>query len=184
MKDMNEKLQEQLWQEASCFVENGSRKHLARLGVTLESADNQYLELAFTCPTTDEEYFDFISIIDEGFLQEVRFGYPSIRIKEFSSDIALQVNYDRYEWEHIVQLSVGSAKTAVFNKFTYWKREHDKMTAGFRRSSEDFDLIYLHSLKQMAKQIDAEYYYDGDDICEEMTIIEGAIEEKLEGEQL
>lgn len=184
MKDMNEKLQEQLWQEASCFVENGSRKHLARLGVTLESADNQYLELAFTCPTTDEEYSDFLSIIDEGFLQEVRFEYPSIRIKEFPSDIALQVNYDRYEWEHIVQLSVGTVETAVFNKFTYWKREHDKMIAGFRKSTVEFDLIYLKSLKQLAKQSDVEYSYDGNDIYEEMTIIEGAIEEKLGGEQL
>ena len=58
------------------------------------------------------------------------------------------------------------------------------MAAGFRKSSEEFDLIYLKSLKQLAKQSDVEYSYDGIDIYEEMTIIEGAIEEKLGGEQL
>ena len=58
------------------------------------------------------------------------------------------------------------------------------MAAGFRKSSKEFDLIYLKSLKQLAKQIDVEYNFDGDDIYEEMTIIEGAIEEKLGGEQL
>lgn len=182
MKDMNENLQEKLWAEASAFVDNSSRKHLARFGVTLEGSDNQYLELAFTCPTNDEEYCDFLSIIDDEFLQVVRFDYPDVRIQEFHSDIALQVNYDRYEWEHIVQFSVGSAETVVFNRFTYWKREHDKMTAGFRRSSEEFDLIYLESLKQLAKQIDVEYNFDGNDIYDEMTIIEGAIEEKLGGD--
>ena len=184
MCEMSKELQEQLWEEAISFIENSSRKHLARLGVTLEGSDNHYLELAFTCPTNDEEYQEFLSIIDHDFLQTIRFDYPSVKIEEFPSDIALQVNYDRYEWEHIVQLSVGSADTAVFNKFTYWKREHDKMTAGFRRSSEEFDLIYLQSLKKLAKQIDVEYNFDGDDIYEEMTIIEGAIEEKLGGEQL
>lgn len=56
------------------------------------------------------------------------------------------------------------------------------MTAGFRKSSEEFDLIYLQSLKKLAKQIDVEYNFDGDDIYEEMTIIEGVIEEKLGGE--
>jgi len=94
MQEMNEKLQEQLWQEASCFVENSSRKHLAHFGVTLEGSDNQYIEMAFTCPTYDEEYFDFLSIIDEEFLQTVRFEYPNVRIQEFASDIALQVNYE------------------------------------------------------------------------------------------
>ena len=58
------------------------------------------------------------------------------------------------------------------------------MTAGFRRSSKEFDIIYLQSLKKLAKQIDVEYPFDSDDIYEEMTIIEGAIEEKLGGEQL
>ncbi|PWB87874.1 hypothetical protein [Methanobrevibacter thaueri] len=182
MQEMNKELQNQLWKEACCFIENSSRKHLAHFGVTLESADNQYLELAFTCPCNDEGYDDFLSIIDIDFLQVVRFEYPAVRIQEFHSDIALQVNYDRYEWEHIVQLSVGTVETAVFNKFSYWKRNHDKMTAGFRRSSKEFDIIYLQSLKKLAKQIDAEYYYNGDDIYEEMTIMEGAIEEKLGGE--
>ena len=184
MKEMNENLQEKLWAEASAFVDNSSRKHISRLGVTLEGSDNQYLELAFTCPCDDEGYDDFLSIIDNDFLQTIRFEYPSVKIQEFPSDIALQVNYDRYEWEHIVQLSVGVLETAVFNKFTYWKREHDKMTAGFRRSSKEFDIIYLQSLKKLAKQIDVEYPFDSDDIYEEMTIIEGAIEEKLGGEQL
>ena len=182
MCEMIKKLQEQLWAEASAFVENSSRKHLARLGVTLESADNQYLEMAFTCPCDDEDFDDFLSIIDNEFLQVVRFEYPDVRIQEFPCDIALEVCFDRYEWEHIVQLSVGSAKTAVFNKFVYWRREHDKMTAGFRKSSEEFDLIYLQSLKKLAKQLEVEYNFDGDDIYEEMTIIEGAIEEKLGGE--
>lgn len=182
MQEMTKELQDQLWQEASCFVENGSKKHLAHLGVTLEGFDNQYLELAFTCPCDDEGYDDFLSIIDNDFLQTIRFEYPSVKIQEFPSDIALQVNYDRYEWEHIVQLSVGTVETAVFNKFTYWKREHDKMTEGFRRSSEEFDVIYLESLKQLAKQLDVEYSFDGNDIYEEMTIIEGVIEEEIGGE--
>ena len=179
---MTKELQDKLWAEASAFVENSSKKHLAHLGVTLEGSDNQYIEMAFTCPTYDEEYCDFLSIIDEEFLQTVRFEHPNVRIQEFPSDIALQVDYDRYEWEHVVQLSVGTIETAVFNKFTYWKREHDKMIAGFRKSTVEFDLIYLKSLRQMAKQIEVEYDYDGDDIYEEMTIMEGAIEEKLGGE--
>lgn len=181
MKDMNENLQEKLWAEASAFVDNSSRKHLARLGVTLEGSDNQYIEMDFTCPCDDEDFNDFLAIIDNEFLQGVRFEYPYVRIQEFPSDIALQVNYGRYEWEHIVQLSVGSAETAVFNKFTYWKREHGKMTAGFRRSSEEFDLIYLQTLKQMAKQLDVEFSFDGDDIYEHMLVLERAIEEKLGG---
>lgn len=112
------------------------------------------------------------------------FENPNVRIQEFACDIPIEVDFDRYDWQHIVQFSIGSANTSVYNKFTYWKREHDKMAAGFRKSSEEFDLIYLKSLKQMAKQIDVEYNFDGDDIYEEMTIIEGAIEEKLGGEQL
>ena len=183
MCEMIKKLQEQLWQEACCFIENSSRKHLARLGVTLEGSDNQYLELAFTCPCDDEDYGDFLFIIDNEFLQVIRFEHSEVRIQEFPSDIALQVNYERYEWEHIVQFSIGDFNTSIFNKFTYWRREHDKMTAGFRRSSEEFDLIYLKSLKQLANQIDVEYNFDGDDIYEEMIVIEGAIEEKLGGEQ-
>ena len=182
MQEMNEKLQEQLWKEACCFVENSSRKHISRFGVTLESADNQYLELAFTCPTTDAEYCECLSIIDDEFLQELRFEYPNVKIQEFACDIPLEVSFDRYDWQHIVQFSVGTVETAVFNKFTYWKCEHDKMTAGFRKSSEEFDLIYLRSLKQLARQLDVEYNYDGNDIYEQMTIIEGDIEEKIGGE--
>lgn len=182
MCEISDELQEQLWREACSFVENSSRKHLAKLGVTLEGSDNQYLELAFTCPTNDAEYYDFLSIIDNEFLQVVRFEYPSVRIQEFPSDIALQVNYDRYEWEHIIQFSVGTVETGVFNKFTYWKREHDKMTAGFRKSSRDFDIIYLAALKQMAKQLGISYEYGGNDIYEEMQIIERVIEERLGGE--
>ena len=121
-------------------------------------------------------------MINGEFLQVVRFEYPNVRIQEFPSDIALQVNYDRYEWEHIVQLSVGNAETSVFNKFQYWKCEHDKMTAGFRRSSPDFDTIYLASLKKMAKQLEISYEYGGSDIYEEMLVIEFAIEQKLGGE--
>ena len=180
---MSEKLQEQLWAEASAFVDNSSRKHLARLGVTLDGNDNQYLELSFSCPCNDEDFDDFLAIIDNDFLQVVRFEYPHVRIQEFVCDIPIEVNFDRYEWEHIVQLSIGDATTSAYNKFTYWKREHDKMAAGFRKSSKEFDLIYLKSLKQLAKQIDVEYNFDGDDIYEEMIIIEGAIEEKLGGEQ-
>ena len=41
MCEMTKELQEQLWAEASVFVENGSRKHLAKLGVTLEGSDIQ-----------------------------------------------------------------------------------------------------------------------------------------------
>lgn len=181
MQEMTKKLQEQLWQEASCFVENSSRKHLAHLGVTLEGSDNQYIEMAFTCPTYDEEYCDFLSIIDEEFLQVVRFEQPNVRIQEFACGIPIEVDFDRDDWQHIVQFSIGDVNTSVFNKFTYWKREHDKMAAGFRKSTVEFDLIYLKSLRQMAKQIEVEYDYDGDDIYEEMLIIERAIEQKLGG---
>ena len=184
MCEMSKELQEQLWAEASAFVENGSRKHLAKLGVTLEGSDNQYMELSFTCPCCDEDFDDFLAIIDNDFLQVVRFEHQNVRIQEFACDIPIGVDFDRYDWQHIVQFSIGGVETAVFNKFTYWKREHDKMAAGFRKSSEEFDLIYLKSLKQLAKQSDVEYSYDGNDIYEEMTIIEGAIEEKLGGEQL
>lgn len=182
MCEMTKELQEQLWAEASAFVENSSRKNISRFGVTLDGNDNQYMELAFTCPCDDENYDDFISIIDADFLQTVRFEHPSVRIQEFPSDFALRVNYDRYEWEHIVQFSIGGVNTAVYNKFVYWKREHDKMAAGFRRSSKEFDLIYLKSLKQMAKQLDVTYSYTGSDIYDEMTVIESAIEEKLGGD--
>ena len=92
------------------------------------------------------------------------------------------MNFDRYDWQHIVQFSIGGVNTAVYNKFVYWKREHDKMAAGFRKSTKEFDLIYLKSLKQLAKQIDVEYNFDGDDIYDEMQVIEGAIEEKLGGD--
>ena len=182
MCEITNELQEQLWKEACSFVENSSRKHLARFGVTLEGSDNQYLEMAFTCPTNDEDFDDFLAIIDNEFLQVVRFEYPDVRIQEFPCDIALEVSYDRYEWEHIVQLSIGNFETAAYNKFTYWKREHDKMTAGFRKSSRDFDTIYLAALKQMAKQIGISYDYGGNDIYEEMLVIERDIEEKLGGE--
>ena len=180
MCEISNELQEQLWAEASAFVENSSRKHLAHLGVTLEGSDNQYIELSFTCPCNDEAYYDFLDIINGEFLQVVRFEYPNVRIQEFPSDIALQVNYDRYEWEHIVQFSVGNAETSVFNKFQYWKCEHEKMTAGFRRSDEEFDLIYLESLKQMAQQLGIEYDVTGD-IYNQMLIIENSIEQKLGG---
>ena len=182
MCEISNELQEQLWAEASAFVETSSRKHLAHLGVTLEGSDNQYIELSFTCPCNDEAYYDFLDIINGEFLQTIRFEYSNVRIQEFPSDIALQVNYDRYEWEHIVQLSVGNAETSVFNKFQYWKCEHDKMIAGFRKSSKDFDIIYLAALKQMAKQIGISYDYSGNGIYEEMLVIESAIEEKLGGE--
>lgn len=182
MCEMTKELQEQLWAEASAFVETGSRKHLAHFGVTLEGSDSQYLELSFTCPCDDEDYDNVVSIIDADFLQTVRFEYPSVRIQEFACDIPIEVDFDRYDWQHIVQFSIGGANTSVYNKFTYWKREHDKMAAGFRRSSKEFDLIYLKSLKQLAKQIGVEYNFDGDDIYDEMQVIEGAIEEKLGGE--
>ena len=180
MCEISNELQEQLWAEASAFVETSSKKHLAHLGVTLEGSDNQYIELSFTCPCNDEAYYDFLDIINGEFLQVVRFEYPNVRIQEFPSDIALQVNYDRYEWEHIVQFSVGNAETSVFNKFQYWKCEHEKMTAGFRRSDEEFDLIYLESLKQMAQQLGIEYDVTGD-IYNQMLIIENSIEQKLGG---
>lgn len=182
MQEMNQELQEQLWKEACCFIENSSRKHISRFGVTLEGSDNQYLELSFTCPCDDEGYDNFLSIIDEDFLQTIRFEYPNVKIQEFPSDIALQVNYDRYEWEHIVQFSIGGANTALHNKFLYWKVEHAKMTAGFRKSSEEFDLIYLQSLKKMAQQLEVTYNYAGYDIYDEMLVIESAIEEKLGGD--
>ncbi|WP_296870359.1 hypothetical protein [uncultured Methanobrevibacter sp.] len=48
MCEISNELQEQLWKEACSFIENSSRKHLARFGVTLDGNDNQYLELSFT----------------------------------------------------------------------------------------------------------------------------------------
>ena len=181
MCEISNELQEQLWKEACSFIENSSRKHLAHLGVTLDGSDNQYIELSFTCPCNDEAYYDFLDIINGEFLQVVRFEYPNVRIQEFTCDIPIQVNYDRYEWEHIVQFSVGNAETSVFNKFQYWKCEHEKMTAGFRRSDEEFDLIYLGSLKQMARQLGIECDVNGD-IYNQMLIIENSIEQKLGGE--
>ena len=172
---MNEKLQQQLWDEAVSFVENGSRKNLAHLGVTLNGADNQYLELSFTCRCSDEDYQDFIDIVDEEFLQNVRFEYSNIRISEFACDIPIVVSQDRNVWEHVIQLSVGDTNTDVYNKFVYWQREHEKMTSGFRQSMESFDRIYLASIKQMAKYLDVDYAYDGNDIYEEMITIERAI---------
>lgn len=83
MCEMSKELQEQLWAEASAFVENGSRKHLAKLGVTLEGSDNQYMELSFTCPCCDEDFDDFLAIIDNDFLQVVRFEHQNVRIQEF-----------------------------------------------------------------------------------------------------
>ena len=182
MCEMTKELQEQLWAEASAFVETGSRKHLAHFGVTLEGSDSQYLELSFTCPCSDEDFDDFLFIIDNDFLQTVRFEYPSVRIQEFACDIPIEVDFDRYDWQHIVQFSIGGAKTSVYNKFTYWKREHDKMTAGFRESSKEFDLIYLQSLKQMARQLDVTYNYNESDIYDEMLVIESVIEQKLGGD--
>lgn len=180
--EMNEKLQQKLWNEAVNFVENGSRKNLAHLGVTLDGVDNQYMELSFTCKCSDEDYQDFVDIVDEEFLQIVRFEYSSIRIKEFASDIPIEVSQDRDDWEHVIQLSVGDANTDVYNKFVYWQREHEKMTSGFRQSMESFDKIYLASLKQMAKYLDVDYAYDGKDIYEEMIVIERVIHSFFEKE--
>ena len=181
MQEMNEKLQEQLWADASAFVDKSSRKHLAKLGVTLEGSDNQYMELSFTCPCCDEDFDDFLAIIDNDFLQVVRFEHPNVRIQEFVCDIPIEVDFDRYDWQHILQFSIGGVETEVFNKFQYWKKEHDKMSAGFRKSTKEFDLIYLQSLKKIAKQLGVECDAGGD-IYNQMLIIENAIEEKLGGE--
>lgn len=175
MQEMSKKLQEQLWQEAKCFVENGSRKNFAHLGVTLDGADNQYMELSFTCKTSDEDYQDFVDIVDDEFLQIVRFEYSNIRISEYACDIPIEVSYDRDDWEHVIQLSLGDENTDIYNKFIYWQREHEKMAFGFRQSMESFDRIYLASLKQMAKYLDVNYTYDGNDIYEEMIVIEKEI---------
>lgn len=94
MCEMTKELQDRLWQEASCFVENSSRKHLAHFGVTLEGSDNQYLELSFTCPCCDEDFDDFLTIIDSDFLQTVRFEYQNVRIQEFVCDIPIEVDFD------------------------------------------------------------------------------------------
>lgn len=173
--EMNEQLQQQLWDEAVSFVENGSKKNLAHLGVTLEGVDNQYIELSFTCKCCDEDYQDFVDIVDEEFLQTIRFDYNNVRIQEFASDIPIEVDFDWNEWQHVVQLSMGNEETDIYNKFIYWIREHEKMTSGFRQSMESFDKIYLQSLKQMAKKLGVDYTYDGDDLYDEMIIIERAI---------
>lgn len=183
MQEMSKELQEQLWAEASAFVDNSSRKHLAKLGVTLDGSDNQYLELSFTCPCNDADFDDFLTIIDNDFLQVVRFEYPNVRIQEFACDIPIEVNFDRYEWEHIVQLSIGVANTSLYNKFIYWQKEHDKMVSGFRKSSKLFDNAYIVALRQMAKHLDVTYSYEGDDIYEEMLVIENIIQEKMGGEK-
>ena len=173
--EMSKELQEKIWQEATNFVENGSRKNLAHLGVTLDWVDNQYMELSFTCKCSDEDYQDFVDIVDDEFLQIVRFEYSNIRISEFTSDIPIEVSQNRDDWEHVIQLSVGDKNTDVYNKFLYWIREHEKMTSGFRQSMESFDKIYLQSLKQMARYLGVDYCYDGDDLYDEMIVIERAI---------
>ena len=173
--EMSKELQEKIWQEATNFVENGSRKNLAHFGVTLDGVDNQYMELSFTCKCSDEDYQDFVDIVDDEFLQIVRFEYSNIRISEFACDIPIEVSQNRDDWEHVIQLSVGDKNTDVYNKFIYWQREHEKMTSGFRKSMESFDKIYLQSLKQMARHLGVDYSYGGDDIYEEMIVIERAI---------
>lgn len=173
--EMSKELQEKIWQEATSFVENGSKKNLAHLGVTLDGADNQYMELSFTCKCSDEDYQDFVDIVDDEFLQIVRFDYSNIKIKEFPNEVPIEVSYDRDDWEHVIQLSVGDVNTDVYNKFVYWQREHEKMTSGFRQSMESFDKIYLQSLKQMARHLGVDYCYGGDDLYDEMIIIERAI---------
>ena len=173
--EMSKELQEKIWQEATNFVENGSRKNLAHLGVTLDGVDNQYMELSFTCKCSEEDYQDFVDIVDEEFLQNVRFEYSNIRISEFACDIPIEVSQDRDDWEHVIQLSVGDENIDIYNKFVYWQREHEKITSGFRQSMESFDKIYLQSLKQMARHLDVDYCYDGDDLYDEMIVIERAI---------
>ena len=174
---MSKELQEQLWEEATSFVANGSRKNLAHLGVTMDSVDNQYMELSFTCKTSDEDYQDFVDIVDDEFLQIVRFDYSNIKIKEFPNEVPIEVSYDRDDWEHVVQLSIGDENTDIYNKFVYWEREHEKMTSGFRQSMESFDRIYLASLRQMAEYLGVVYDFKGGDIYEEMICIESAIHE-------
>ena len=175
MQEMTKELQEQLWDEAVSFVENGSRKNIESLEVTLDGADNQYLELSFTCDSSEEDYADLTDIIDDEFLQVIRFEYSNIRISEYASDIPIEVSQDCNYWQHVIQLSVGDKNTDVYNKFLYWIREHEKMTSGFRQSMESFDKIYLQSLKQMARHLGVDYCYDGDDLYDEMIIIERAI---------
>jgi arginyl-tRNA synthetase len=185
MQGMSDKLQQQLWDEAVSFVENGSRKNLAHLGVTLDGVDNQYMELSFTCKTDDEDYQDFIDLLDDEFLQTIRFEYSNVRIQEFGSDIPIEVDYDCYLWQHVIQLSMGDKETDMYNKFIYWIREHEKMTSGFRQSIKSFDRIYLQSLRQMAKQLDVEYgdFKEGD-IYDEMILIESVIHEYFKKKEL
>lgn len=185
MQEMSEELQEQLWQEVATFVANGSRKNLAHLDVTLDGCDNQYMELSFTCKCSDEDYQDFIDILDDEFLQTIRFEYSNVKIQEFGSDIPIEVDFDRNDWQHIIQLSMGDKETDTYNKFIYWIREHEKMTSGFRQSIESFDRIYLQSLRQMAKQLDVEYgdFKDGD-IYDEMILIESVIHEYFKKKEL
>lgn len=175
MQEMSKELQQKLWDEAVSFVENGSRKNLAHLGVTLDGVDNQYMELSFTCKCSDEDYQDFVDIVDDEFLQIVRFEYSNILISEFASDIPIEVSQDRDYWEHVIQLSIGDENTDIYNKFVYWQRENEKISQGLRQSIKSFDRIYLASLKQMAKYLDVNYTYDGNDLYDEMIIIERAI---------
>lgn len=177
MQEMSKELQQQLWDEAKCFVENGSRKNLAHLGATLEGCDDKYIEIAFTCKTDEEDYQDFIDIVDDEFLQTIRFDYSDVRIQEFGSDVPIEVDFDRDDWQHVVQLSMGDKETGMYNKFIYWIREHENITFGFRQSMESFDRIYLASLRQMAEYLDVVYYFKGGDMYEEMICIESAIHE-------
>ena len=175
MQEMSKELQQQLWDEAVSFVENGSRKNIESLEVTLDGADNQYLELSFTCDSSEEDYADLTDIIDDEFLQVIRFEYSNIRISEYASDIPIEVSQDCNYWQHVIQLSVGDKNTDVYNKFVYWQRENEKISQGLRQSIKSFDRIYLASLKQMAKYLDVNYTYDGNDIYEEMIVIEKEI---------
>ena len=49
------------------------------------------------------------------------------------------------------------------------------MVAGFRKSNLAFDKIYILSLKQMARHLGVDYNYGGNDLYDEMIVIERAI---------
>lgn len=175
--EMSKELQQQLWEEAKCFIENSSRKDIIRLGVTLDGSDDKFMELSFTVPTSDIGYDEFVDLINSDFLQEIRFEYSDVKIQEFPTYEKIEVSYDRFEHEHVVQLSIGDKNTSIFNKFSYWKFEHLKMNSGFKKSTKEFDLIYLQSLKQMANYLGVEFDFEGTDMYDEMLLIEKSIDE-------
>lgn len=106
MQEMSAQLQQDIWQESCSLIRVATDKYPTIFDVILEGVDNQYLEIAFTCQTCDIEYSKFLSIIKEEFLTTIKNKWPSLKIQEFAYDKPFEVDFDRYDWQHVAQFSV------------------------------------------------------------------------------